>query len=190
MGLNYQAFGFVETILTGLLPGVVPHSGKKYALMALWYSYQFIPLTNYSRRYAASGVVGQTTKGTPMFTTNYPESKIQRFDLQSFYFACVLNTANGATAVPTPCNIQITGYQGSDNSVSNAKQVCSQQFQYNPTTILGSQQQAFSRQVNNCFKNLQFAIVTYTLPGGLSAANAALAILLDDIKYTTYTCKK
>jgi hypothetical protein len=134
--------------------------------------------------------VGQTTGGTPMLTTNYKDSIIKRFDLESFYFGCSLNTENGIVGAPTACNINISGYQGSDNSVSNAKQVCSQQFQYNPTTTTGQQQQAFSGRVASCFKDMQFAIVTYTLPGGMAAANTLLGLLLDDIKYTTYTCKK
>lgn len=125
-----------------------------------------------------------------MLTTYYPNSKVQRFDLESFYFGCVVQLANGATAVPNACNIQVTGYQGSDNSVANAKQVCAQQFSYNPSTALGPQQQAFSGKVKKCFKDLQFATVTFELPGGQAALQTLAGLTLDDVKYTTYTCKK
>lgn len=93
----------------------------------------------------------------------------------------------GAAAIPAACNIQVTGYQGSDNSVSNAKQICSRQFQYNPTTALGTVEQAFSGKINGC-KDLSFAIVTFSPPGGLAATSPLLAVVLDDIKYST--CSK
>ena len=125
-----------------------------------------------------------------MLTTFYQDSKVDAFDLESFYFGCVIGLAQGATAVPNACNIQITGYRGSDNSVANAQQVCAQQFQYNPSTALGPQQQAFSGPVKKCFKDLQFATVTFTPPGGQALIASRLALLLDDIKYETKQCKK
>ena len=125
-----------------------------------------------------------------MLTVYYPNSKVNSFDLDSFYFGCVLNLGQDAAAVPNACNIEFTGYQGADNSVSNAKQVCSQLLQYNPSSILQAQQMAFSRQVKSCFNNLQFIIITFSTPGGQPLLNTDLALLLDDIKYDTKTCKK
>ena len=119
-----------------------------------------------------------------MLTTNYPNSKIDSFTLQNFYFGCTTQLANGATALPAACNVQIIGYRGSDNSVSNAKQVCSQQFQYNPSTNLGVQQMAYSGAVKNC-KDIDFAIVTFTPPGGQALTAPLIGFLIDDVKYTT-----
>lgn len=119
-----------------------------------------------------------------MLTTNFPNSNTASFSLDSFYFGCTTQLANGATALPAACNVQITGYRGSDNSVSNAKQVCSRQFQYNPSTNLGVQQMAFSGQVSQC-KDIQFAIVTFTPPGGAAATSPLLGLLIDDVKYST-----
>lgn len=137
--------------------------------------------------YAGANVVTEVD-GTPMLTVFYPNSKVKRFDFSSFYYGCALNLGQGAAAVPNACNIEVTGYQGSDNSVSDAKQVCSQRFQYNPSTAVGTQQQALGK-LKKCFKNIQFALVTFTPPGGQTAVGADLALVIDDVKYTTYTCK-
>ena len=140
-------------------------------------------MLTYTRSYAAANVV-TGRDGTPMLTVNYPSSVTKSFDLQSFYFGCAINLGNGAAASPTQCNIQVTGYKGSDNSVSSAQQVCSRQFQYNPSTAIGAQQMAYSKAISGCV-GIQFAIVTFTLPGGTSAASADLALVLDDITYKT-----
>jgi hypothetical protein len=170
-GLLYQGFTYLTAVQTGgLLPGIVPHSGNNYA---------------------AIGVASMTSQGTPMLTVNYPSSQVASFQLKSWYFGCAVQLANQATAVPSQCTINVTGYQGSDNTVSNSKQVCSQSFSYNPSTAVGAQQQAFG-SFNSCAgKDIQFAIVQYSLPGGMSAANALAASAFDDIKYTTKakTCK-
>ncbi|KAF2210349.1 hypothetical protein CERZMDRAFT_99413 [Cercospora zeae-maydis SCOH1-5] len=124
---------------------------------------------------------------SPTITTFFPGSQTKSFDLESFYFGCAVMLGQGAAAVPSACNIQVTGYQGRDNSVSNAKQICSRQFQYNPTTALGTVQQAFSGNIRGC-KDLSFAIVTFSPEGGAAATSPLLAIVLDDIKYST--CSK
>ncbi|KAI5362756.1 hypothetical protein Slin14017_G064370 [Septoria linicola] len=167
-GLDYVGIGFTTVISTGtgLQPGISPHSGLNYAAINLLTQQQ----------------------GTPTLTTYYPGSNIDSFDLESFYFGCVVQLATGAAAVPTACNVQITGYKGSDNSVSNAKQVCSQQFQYNPTTAIATVEQAFSGPVSKNCKNLDFAIVTFSLEGGSAALQSLGALVLDDIKYST--CSK
>jgi hypothetical protein len=165
MGLLFQGAQFTTIVRTGtgLVPGVVPHSGNNYA-----------------------GInVASQLGGTPMLTTNYPSSNIASFQLESFYFGCVVQLANGATAVPTACNINVTGYKGNDNTVSSSTQVCSQSYSYNPTTALSLQQQAFGKFDDCAWKDLQFAVITFTLPGGMSAASPLSALLLDDIKYST-----
>jgi hypothetical protein len=162
--LLYQGITYSTVLSTGgLLPGVAPHSGTNYAGIGL------------------QSMLG----GTPMLTTNYPSSNIESFQLQSFYFGCIVQLSNGATAVPAECNINVTGYKGNDNTVSASKQVCSQTYSYNPTTILGLQQQAFGKFDDCAHKDIQFAVIQFSLPGGFSAANPLTAVLLDDIKYTT-----
>ena len=119
-----------------------------------------------------------------MLTVNYPVSNVTAFTLRSFYFGCVLSAANAAAAPPMQCLVELTGYQGNDNQVSNARQVCSQQFQYNPSTMTGPQQLAFSGPVADCFQDTQFVIVQFGLPGGTAVANPDLVLDLDDIAYS------
>ncbi|THZ14211.1 hypothetical protein D6C91_07438 [Aureobasidium pullulans] len=164
-GLYFQAFDFATVIQTGLLPGPVPHSGSNYAFANLVSELQ----------------------GTPMITTNYQDSKTKSFDLKDFYFSCVLNLGQGATALNQACNVEVTGYQGSDNSVSNAKQVCSQQFQFNPSSALAVQQLAYSGPVKGC-EDIQFAVFTFSVPGGEAAVNTLNGLVIDDVRVNTRTC--
>lgn len=135
--------------------------------------------------YAGAGVYSEVLAGTPMLTTNYANSKIASFSLENLYFGCTTQLANGATALPSACNVQITGYRGSDNSVSNAQQVCSKQLQYNPSTTLGAQQMAFSGNIFSACKDIQFAVVTFSPPGGAAATAPLVGLLIDDVKYST-----
>ena len=82
--------------------------------------------------------------------------------------------------------ITVTGYQtaASDNQVSAATQVCSQQFIYNPSTRTGQQQMAFSGPVKSCFKDLQFAIMQTSPEGGEAVAASDLTTAIDDVKYS------
>lgn len=162
-GLYYQGISFTTVVRTGLLPGVLPHSGNNY------------------------GAIGLPTmlQGSPMITTNYADSNIASFQLESFYFGCAVQTATGVTALPTACTINVTGYKGNDNTVADSQQVCSQTYSYDPTTMLGVQQQAFGTFDDCAHQDLQFATISFNLPGGLSAASPLSALVIDDVKYTT-----
>lgn len=122
-----------------------------------------------------------------MITVNYQNSNISYFNLKSFYYACVLNAGTGAAATNTQCNINIAGYRGPDNSINDATQVCAQEFQYNPTTATGVQQQAFGQVTSACSK-VSFVTIAYTLPGGSAALQSDLAIVVDDVVYDACSC--
>lgn len=79
---------------------------------------------------AGANVETETTGGTVMITTNYPNTNTTSFTLESFYFGCVTSAANGAADPPSACIVNIAGYRGNDNQVSAAQEVCAQQFQY------------------------------------------------------------
>lgn len=83
----------------------------------------------------------------------------------------------------------MTGYRGSDNTLSASTQVCSHQFHYLPSTNVGVQQQAFSGLIGDCGA-LQFVVVTFVPPGGLSATSPALALVIDDVVTTQRGCVK
>lgn len=122
-----------------------------------------------------------------MITTNYQDSKTKSFDLKDFYFSCPLNPGQGATALNQAFDVEVTGYQGSDNSVSDAKQVCSQQFQFNPSSALAVQQLAYSGPVKGC-EDVQFAVFTFSVPGGEAAVNTLNGLVIDDVRVNTRTC--
>ncbi|THW14310.1 hypothetical protein D6D23_09433 [Aureobasidium pullulans] len=122
----------------------------------------------------------------PHSGSNYAFANLS-FDLKDFYFSCVLNLGQGATALNQACNVEVTGYQGSDNSVSNAKQVCSQQFQFNPSSALAIQQLAYSGPVKGC-EDIQFAVFTFSVPGGEAAVNTLNGLVIDDVRVNTRTC--
>ena len=124
-----------------------------------------------------------------MLTTNFPDSNTTSFTLSSFHFGCGIRSGTTAAALPTACQVSVTGYEGNDNQVSNAFQVCSQQFQYSPSTMLGAQQLAFTSPVDPCFKDIQFAIVQFSLPGGTAVANSVSGLILDDLNYSYTSCQ-
>jgi hypothetical protein len=119
-----------------------------------------------------------------MLTVNYPNSIIKSFSMKSFYFGCAMNLLNGGAAVPTACIITFTGYKGSDNSVSDSQQVCSREFQYNPSSALGPQEMSFSQTIVGCTE-IQFGIFTFSPPGGSAATAPDLGLALDGIVYET-----
>lgn len=147
-GIFEQAFNLVETVQTGVTPGVVANSGKNYA---------------------ATGLVGQTNSGTPTFTVNYQNSNVKEFTPSSLAYGCVLQAANAVTALPVQCIITFTGYIGPDvrnthpstlpyvlntdshqNTANAADQVCSKTFQYLPSSETGSQQMAVGTFPASC----------------------------------------
>ena len=160
--LYYQGFGFIGVVETGLAPGVYPHSGTQYGF---------------------SDVREQTTAGSAELTVNYSGSTVKSFSLKSFYFGCALALGQGVTALPTACNIAVTAYAKGDDTTSTV-QVDAQTFSYNPSTSTGAQQVA-QGIFKPTFQNLQYVLVQYTLPGGLTGANPDLGLAIDDVIYTT-----
>ncbi|KAJ8112452.1 hypothetical protein OPT61_g5179 [Boeremia exigua] len=168
-GLLFQGAQYTSVLRTspllgtGLVPGVAPNSGNNYAGIQ---------------------VVSQLS-GTPMLTVNYASSNIESFQLDSFYFGCVIQLANGVTAIPSACKINVTGYKGTDNNVAAGQQVCSQSYSYTPASALGRQQQTFGRFSNCAGKDIQYAVVQFDLEGAAGALDVLSGLVLDDVKYST-----
>ncbi|KAI4086943.1 MAG: hypothetical protein L6R37_008372 [Teloschistes peruensis] len=59
---------------------------------------------------ATSLVVAQAMNGTPTFTVDFPGSTSLFFDLFSFYFGCVLPTAQGVVQAAQQCSIIVAGF--------------------------------------------------------------------------------
>ena len=140
-------------------------------------------------RYALSSAETTALAGTAMLTINFPSAPASSlFTLENFYYGCLVDLQNGAAGVPTQCNIELTGYKGPDNSINDATQLYSRQFQYNPTTSLGAQQMAFSGDITQYFTDVSFIIVQYSIPGGTAAVSADLALFLDSVSLAVKTC--
>jgi hypothetical protein len=72
-----------------------------------------------------------------MITTNYPDSNVASFDFKEIYLGCVLTAGvSRVGAVPQSCSVSFTGYQGSDNQLQGAKQVCAFSTTYTPGKLL------------------------------------------------------
>ena len=132
---------------------------------------------------AFSDVRETTTAGSAEWTVNYSGSTVKSFSPYSFYYGCTLSLDNGATALPTACNIAITGFAKGDDTTSTV-QVAAQEFSYNPSTDTGIQQTT-QGVFDPAFKDLEFVLIQYTLPGGLAGANPDLAFIIDDVVFTT-----
>ncbi|KAH7014142.1 uncharacterized protein B0I36DRAFT_369131 [Microdochium trichocladiopsis] len=166
-GLDYQGFSYANVLLPGLQPGVKPQTGS---------------------RYAVSNLITQLG-GAPTISALYDGSIISGFDLQSLYFGCAINLAQAVAGIPVECTITVTGYRGKTNDVDTAVQACSRTFTYKPTSIFFAQSMGFSG--NAAFAgctNIQFARVTYSTPGPLSPAAAAVSVVIDDLRYATRSC--
>ena len=93
-------------------------------------------------------------------------TNVSEFVLSSFSLPCVASASSQSLTAPNvPCPIDIAGYQGNDNQVSATRQLCSQQFQYQPSNMVGPVQMASSGQVLSCSADIQFLLVQYSLPG-------------------------
>ena len=83
----------------------------------------------------------------------------------------------------------MTGYQGADQSINKAHEVCAQMFTYNLTSILSAQNMAPTGPLASCFLGLQFLTFTYSLPGATAALDLDSLLEVDDLQLTVTSCK-
>ena len=58
--------------------------------------------------------------GSGNLTVHYAGSKVVAYDLESFYFACFVGTANQAVVVPASCKVDVEGYRDGAKPVSTS----------------------------------------------------------------------
>lgn len=152
-GLNYQAF-FVGTQRvpgTGIVIGVVPAS---------------------SPNTAAYGIYGDILAGSvPTISTSGTSTK--SFQLSQFRFDCVVNTAESAANVATPCTVTAVGYN------SAGKQVYTQSFDFNPGTLKLNVPMATANLAKTW---TGLSKVTFSTSNG---AGVATGTLIDNVVYCT-----
>ena len=162
LGLYYQGWGFISTVRTNGAPGIVPQSGNNYAF---------------------SDAVETTNQGSAQLTVKYAGSTVKSFSLYSWYYGCVLNLFNGATGVPTACDITVTAFAAGDDT-NAVEQVASIQFSYYPTIETGPQNMV-EFEFDDRYTNLQYVLVEYNPIGGDSLEGDDLAIVIDNVDYDT-----
>ncbi|KAF2725513.1 hypothetical protein K431DRAFT_342957 [Polychaeton citri CBS 116435] len=119
---------------------------------------------------AAVDPLSETFQGQASLLTDYDDSNTTSFDLQSFYFGCVLAEANSITSTPQTCSLTITGFAGQNNAVATQ----SAQF-----TSSGTLQQMKKVTLKSSFKKL--TSVTFDL------SSTTTALVTDDFSYVYYT---
>ncbi|KAK3080523.1 hypothetical protein LTS18_000557 [Coniosporium uncinatum] len=146
--LDYSGFVLGTLGAAGITAaGIVPQSSPNVAL------------------FAANTMV---LYGTPTLSTSGTSSKA--FDLNSFYFGCVVASEETAASLPAACTINIKGYNLS------GKQVQSQSFSFQPNGLV--QSQMVKAKVNNwkALSRVEFAIQG-------TVASTTLAALFDNFNY-------
>lgn len=69
----------------------------------------------------------QLVNGTPSLTILYPGSPLESFDLHSFFFGCVANTAASAVDVAVQCTVFVAGFR-------NGQEVTVASYTFTPPT--------------------------------------------------------
>ena len=134
-------------------------------------------------------------KGPPAMSVNYPDSTVDFFDLESFWYGCVLPTQETVASSPISCDITVTGF----SDIAGEQQVCKQTFQFRVDglvssliggTPVGDQLVTVSKpmlkaNLNAGFRGVRkvvFAVADRSLlPSLLTVA------LLDTVEYTVYS---
>ena len=122
--------------------------------------------------------VATILQGTAVLTTVYPDTTINHFDFNSFFFGCVLSSQESAAGVPQSCTVTVTGLD------KNGKQVAKQSFNFVANAL--SQQMIKATLVG--FTGLQTA--TFSTSSKLVGAvpeNATVTTLGDTFSYTVYS---
>jgi hypothetical protein len=129
------------------------------------------------------------TEGQPSMMTNYEDSTIDHFDLQSFYYGCVVASQASIIGVPVSCTVSIKGY--TDDAAQHL--VASQSFGYtvglgllsggNPgSSLLQTRAQMLKATVDTKFVGLKR--VDFEVSNDLITA-----ALIDTVSYKVYSEK-
>lgn len=116
-------------------------------------------------------------QGQPAMTVNYPDSTIDHFDLNSFYYGCALSTQASVAGVPVSCTISIKGY--SDDA---GKQLVAEQSFWFSVGLLQLSTQMVKANVDAKFKGLKR--VNFFVTNDLTTA-----ALIDTVSYKVYSTK-
>ncbi|CAA9960411.1 hypothetical protein PTMSG1_03813 [Pyrenophora teres f. maculata] len=175
LDLFFQGIYLVPTLDLPIQPGVKPNTPSNMA------GYNLINLA--------------TLNGPPTITTQNAAGNVDFFDLESFYYGCVIPTQETIASLPVSCDITVTGY----SDTAGTLKTCQQTFEYRVDgvvstiiggTPIGSQPVTVSQEMVKAtlgakFKGLRK--VVFSVNGRSLVSPLLTAALLDSVLYTSYT---
>ena len=132
-GLNFTSFIYQNAGTVGLAQGVVPNSGAIYI---------------------ANGPLGPTR--TPGLSIKGTTTK--SFDLQSFFYGCLIATETGQAQLATSCTFSVSGVLA-----GSGKAVAPVSFAFKPSSLTAAAM--LEAKFDSAFSGLQSATVTVTSSG-------------------------
>lgn len=115
---------------------------------------------------------------SPKITTQYPGSVTETFDLEKFYFGCVVATAEAVISAPISCSVRVQGYKASIA-------VADQTFEFN-APLLTLVEDMDEATLNDQFKDVDTVTFTTEYNGVPVVGNLVGATLIDSLSYKTY----
>ncbi|TKA51589.1 hypothetical protein B0A55_12553, partial [Friedmanniomyces simplex] len=120
----------------------------------------------------AFDAIAAATEGDPSILADFDDSTVDSFNLQSFYFGCVVANAETAASVPVDCSITITGYR-------NGGEVASQDADFTTGSLLTLVANMDKVTLSSEFSNVDK--VTFAIDGVLDSTLDA--VLFDNFAY-------
>lgn len=116
-----------------------------------------------------NGLQDSLLQGPPVIKTG---KGVKSFDLESFYFGCVLDTAASAASVPPACKLTVNGFD------AHGKKIADQDFQFTPKGLKSPMAHA---KLSSKFRGLDH--VTFSTS---TALDALTSTLYDNFSYKVY----
>ncbi|KAI2475003.1 hypothetical protein Ptr902_07505 [Pyrenophora tritici-repentis] len=173
--LYFQGIYLVPTFNLPIQPGVKPNTPSNMA------GFNLINLA--------------TLNGPPTISTEKADSNVDFFDLESFYYGCVIPTQETVASLPVSCDITVTGF----SDTAGTMKTCEQSFEYRvdgvPSAVIGGtpigekpvtvSKEMMKATLGAKFKGLKK--VMFSVQGKSPVSGVLTAALLDSISYTSYT---
>ncbi|KAK5172827.1 uncharacterized protein LTR77_002947 [Saxophila tyrrhenica] len=118
---------------------------------------------------AGFGTVTSTLQGPSSLLAQYPGSTTNSFDLNAFFFGCILNGLNTEATTPISCDVIVRGFRG-------ARRVATSKFEFKATPPVQPMKKV---TLNSRFERVDR--VTFELDAG-----ALTVFLADNFQYTLH----
>ncbi len=125
----------------------------------------------------------EATQGPNLITTNYPDSKVAKFDMIRMAFGCAVNGQVVGTGIS--CVVRATATK--PNSDGTPSSIVRQDFRFQAPLLPLSPPPLSVQDFSDDFKgitDLRFTIINSLIPAGLDGT--LLALVADNLSYKTY----